>query len=38
VPHFEQVTWPEAIAVRPGELKPQAPVLQVRMRARAAWK
>src|SRR4051812_4390312 len=38
VPHFEQVTWPEAIAVRPGELKPQAPVLQVRARARSMWK
>jgi DNA helicase-2/ATP-dependent DNA helicase PcrA len=38
VPHFEQVTWPEAAALQPGALKPQAPVLQVRARARAAWR
>jgi DNA helicase-2/ATP-dependent DNA helicase PcrA len=36
---FEQVTWPEAIPVRPGQgAEPQAPVMQVRARARAAWK
>ncbi|MCC2674695.1 MAG: ATP-dependent helicase [Ramlibacter sp.] len=35
---FEQVTWPEAIVVRPGIAQPQAPVMQVRSRARAAWK
>jgi len=36
---FEQVTWPEAIPVRPGAgTQPQAPVMQVRARARAAWK
>jgi DNA helicase-2/ATP-dependent DNA helicase PcrA len=39
VPHFEQVTWPEAIPVRPGALaQPQAPLLQVRARSRAMWK
>ncbi|MCE3270442.1 MAG: ATP-dependent helicase [Ramlibacter sp.] len=36
--HYEQVTWPEAAAVRPGLAQPQAPVIQVRSRARAAWK
>jgi hypothetical protein len=36
---FEQVAWPEAIAVRPSAgAQPQAPVMQVRARARAAWK
>jgi DNA helicase-2/ATP-dependent DNA helicase PcrA len=36
---FEPVTWPEAIAVRPGPgAQPQAPVLQVRARARSLWK
>jgi DNA helicase-2/ATP-dependent DNA helicase PcrA len=36
---FEQVTWPEAIHVRPGPAaQPQAPVLQVRARSRALWK
>jgi DNA helicase-2/ATP-dependent DNA helicase PcrA len=36
---FEQVTWPEAIPLRPGAgAQPQAPVLQVRARARAAWR
>jgi len=36
---FEQLTWPEAIAVRsaPGA-QPQAPLIQVRARSRAAWK
>ena len=37
--HFEQVTWPAAIEVRPGAgAQPQAPVMQVRSRARAAWR
>lgn len=36
--HYEQVTWPEATAGRPGPAQPQAPVIQVRSRARAAWK
>jgi DNA helicase-2/ATP-dependent DNA helicase PcrA len=36
--HFEQVTWPEAIAVRASEMQPQAPVIQVRSRARSLWK
>ncbi|HEX7891560.1 MAG TPA: ATP-dependent helicase [Ramlibacter sp.] len=37
--HFEHVTWPEAIAVRPGfAAEPQAPVMQVRARSRAMWK
>ncbi|WP_332827858.1 ATP-dependent helicase [Ramlibacter sp.] len=36
--HYEQVTWPEAAAVRPDLAQPQAPVIQVRSRARAAWK
>jgi hypothetical protein len=35
---FEQVTWPEAAAVEARDLKPQAPVLQVRARARSMWK
>ncbi|MCD6077804.1 MAG: ATP-dependent helicase [Ramlibacter sp.] len=35
---FEQVTWPEAIVARPGIAQPQAPLMQVRSRARAAWK
>ncbi len=36
---FEQVAWPEAIAVRPDAgAQPQAPVMQVRARARAAWR
>jgi DNA helicase-2/ATP-dependent DNA helicase PcrA len=34
---FEQVTWPAALPLRAGEAKPQAPVLQVRSRSRAAW-
>lgn len=33
---FEQVAWPEA-APPPGAAAPQAPVIQVRARARAAW-
>ncbi|HEY0823619.1 MAG TPA: ATP-dependent helicase [Ramlibacter sp.] len=36
---FEQLAWPEAAAVRSGPgAQPQAPVIQVRARARAAWK
>jgi DNA helicase-2/ATP-dependent DNA helicase PcrA len=36
---FEQVTWPEAIPLRPGAgAQPQAAVIQVRARARAAWR
>jgi DNA helicase-2/ATP-dependent DNA helicase PcrA len=36
--HFEQVTWPEAPALRPAAAQPQAPLIEVRARARAAWK
>ncbi len=36
--HFEQVTWPEAPSVRPAAAQPQAPLIEVRARARAAWK
>jgi len=36
--HFEQVTWPPADARSLAGAQPQAPVLQVRSRARAAWK
>lgn len=37
--HFEHVTWPEAIQVRPGPgAHPQAPLMQVRARSRAMWK
>ena len=35
---FEHVTWPEAAAGQPSQVQPQAPVMQVRARARAAWK
>jgi hypothetical protein len=35
---FEQVTWPVAAAGQPLAGKPAAPLLQVRDRARAAWK
>ncbi|TWO68737.1 ATP-dependent helicase [Caenimonas sedimenti] len=35
---FEQVVWPEAVASPAGQPQPQAPVLQVRQRARAAWR
>lgn len=39
VPHFEQVTWPQAIPVRPGaSAQPQAPLMEVRARSRALWK
>jgi DNA helicase-2/ATP-dependent DNA helicase PcrA len=35
---FEQVTWPQAEAAGGVAAQPQAPVLQVRARARAAWR
>ncbi len=35
---FEQVTWPEAQADAAPAAQPQAPVMQVRARARAAWR
>ena len=35
---FEQVVWPEAQAASTAGTQPQAPVLQVRQRARAAWR
>jgi DNA helicase II / ATP-dependent DNA helicase PcrA len=36
---FEQLAWPDAIALRPSApAQPQAPVIQVRARSRAAWK
>jgi DNA helicase-2/ATP-dependent DNA helicase PcrA len=38
VAHFEQVVWPEAALASPGTAEPQAPLLQVRQRARAAWR
>jgi DNA helicase-2/ATP-dependent DNA helicase PcrA len=39
VAQFEQVTWPEAISVRPGSAaQPQSPLMQVRARSRAMWK
>ena len=37
VEKFEQVTWPEAVASSMVAAVPQAPLLQVRARARAAW-
>ena len=36
--HFEQIAWPPASEARPMGAQPQAPVMQVRARARAAWK
>jgi DNA helicase-2/ATP-dependent DNA helicase PcrA len=36
--HFEQVTWPPASERSAALAQPQAPVMQVRARARAAWK
>ena len=36
--HFEQIAWPAASEARPMGAQPQAPVMQVRARARAAWK
>jgi hypothetical protein len=38
VARFEQVTWPEASAVVAAPLPGTAPVMQVRSRARAAWR
>lgn len=38
LPHFEQVTWPVVAGQAPAAARPQAPVMQVRDRARAAWK
>jgi DNA helicase-2/ATP-dependent DNA helicase PcrA len=35
---FEQVTWPAAEAQGGNAAQPQAPVMQVRARARAAWR
>jgi DNA helicase II / ATP-dependent DNA helicase PcrA len=35
---FERVTWPESAAAAGAAAKPAAPVLQVRDRARAAWR
>ncbi|MBC5784189.1 ATP-dependent helicase [Ramlibacter sp. USB13] len=37
--HFEQLAWPQADAAHAGaHAQPQAPVMQVRARARAAWR
>jgi DNA helicase-2/ATP-dependent DNA helicase PcrA len=36
--HFEHVTWPEAAAPPAASAQPQLPLLQVRARARAAWR
>jgi DNA helicase II / ATP-dependent DNA helicase PcrA len=38
VNEFEQVVWPEGAPVQPGGAQPQAPVMQVRQRARSIWK
>jgi len=38
LPAFEQLTWPTATDARLPGAQPQAPLLQVRARARAAWK
>jgi DNA helicase II / ATP-dependent DNA helicase PcrA len=35
---FERVTWPDAAGPAAGTAKPAAAVLQVRDRARAAWR
>jgi DNA helicase-2/ATP-dependent DNA helicase PcrA len=35
---FECITWPEAAPAGSAAAQPQAPLLQVRARARAAWK
>jgi DNA helicase-2/ATP-dependent DNA helicase PcrA len=35
---FQQVTWPQAEAASGAAAQPQVPVLQVRARARAAWR
>jgi DNA helicase-2/ATP-dependent DNA helicase PcrA len=36
--HFAQVTWPQAGTAGSPAARPAAPVLQVRDRARAAWR
>ena len=38
LPHFEQRTWPQAIVGRDAAAVPQAPVMQVRSKARALWR
>lgn len=38
LPHFEQVVWPQASAGSAAPVGPAAPVMQVRQRARAAWR
>ncbi|HSV79756.1 MAG TPA: ATP-dependent helicase [Ramlibacter sp.] len=38
LPAFEQLTWPAATDLRLPGAQPQAPLMQVRARARAAWK
>jgi DNA helicase II / ATP-dependent DNA helicase PcrA len=38
VGQFECATWPEAAAADAPALQPQAPIVQVRNRARAAWR
>jgi DNA helicase-2/ATP-dependent DNA helicase PcrA len=35
---FEQITWPQAAAVEGNTARAQSPLLQVRARARAAWR
>jgi len=35
---FEQLAWPQAEAAPLSRVVPQAPLIQVRARARAAWK
>jgi DNA helicase II / ATP-dependent DNA helicase PcrA len=35
---FERITWPEPATRNPGAAQPQTPLLQVRARARAAWR
>jgi DNA helicase-2/ATP-dependent DNA helicase PcrA len=35
---FDQVTWPPASESTAAAAQPQAPVMQVRARARAAWR
>jgi DNA helicase-2/ATP-dependent DNA helicase PcrA len=37
-PHFEQVVWPEALAASGAPAAAQPAVMQVRARARAAWR
>ena len=38
VKHFNQVTWPTAMGGPVSPTQPRAPVMQVRQRARAAWR